>query len=178
VIDEEGFRSNVGIILTNDRGQLFWGRRIGQNAWQFPQGGIKRNETPLDALYRELEEEVGLSPHQVEVLGCTQGWLRYRLPPYLIRRNQRPLCIGQKQIWFMLRILAEDSAVRLDACKHPEFDHWRWVEYWEPLREVVFFKRAVYRRALDELAPLVFPNGVPARPAWARRRLQRRRQPR
>lgn len=174
MIDAEGFRPNVGIILTNSRGQLFWGRRIGQNAWQFPQGGIKRHERPLDALYRELEEEVGLCPHQVEVLGYTQGWLRYRLPPYLIRRHQRPLCIGQKQVWFMLRILAKDSEVRLDACGQPEFDHWRWVEYWHPLREVVFFKRAVYRRALDELAPLLFPEGVPAQPPWAERRPSRR----
>lgn len=178
VIDAEGFRPNVGIILTNRRGQLFWGRRIGQSGWQFPQGGIKRNEQPVDALYRELEEEVGLCPHQVEVLGFTQGWLRYRLPPYLIRRHQRPLCIGQKQIWFMLRILAADSDVRLDACQQPEFDHWRWVEYWHPLREVVFFKRSVYRRALGELAPLVFPDGVPALPPRMERRSPRRRQSR
>jgi len=163
VIDTEGFRPNVGIILTNNRGQLFWGRRVGQNAWQFPQGGIKPSEQPRDALYRELEEEVGLRPDQVELLGCTQGWLRYRLPHYLIRRHRRPLCIGQKQIWFMLRIQVADDAVRLDACERPEFDHWRWVEYWHPLREVVFFKRGVYRRALDELAPLLFPEGVPQR---------------
>lgn len=185
MIDTEGFRPNVGIILTNSRGQLFWGRRIGQNAWQFPQGGIKQSEQPRDALYRELEEEVGLCPDQVELLGCTQGWLRYRLPPHLIRRHRRPLCIGQKQIWFMLRILAEDDEVRLDACERPEFDHWRWVDYWHPLREVVFFKRGVYRRALDELAPLVFPEGAPQRlrrppdaaarrSAWAGRERARR----
>lgn len=163
MIDTEGFRPNVGIILSNSRGQLFWGRRIGQNAWQFPQGGIKQSEQPRDALYRELEEEVGLCAHQVELLGCTQGWLRYRLPPYLIRRHRQPLCIGQKQVWFMLRILAEDGEVRLDACERPEFDHWRWVDYWHPLSEVVFFKRGVYRRALAELAPLLFPEGAPQR---------------
>jgi putative (di)nucleoside polyphosphate hydrolase len=173
VIDAEGFRPNVGIILTNDRGQLFWGRRIGQNAWQFPQGGIKAHERPLDALYRELEEEVGLRPHQVEVLGYTQGWLRYRLPPYLVRQNRRPLCIGQKQVWFMLRMLAADDEVRLDACEQPEFDYWRWVDYWHPLREVVFFKRGVYRRALGELAPLLFPDGAPAQPQWVVRRRRR-----
>lgn len=170
MIDAEGFRPNVGIVLSNSRGQLFWGRRVGQNAWQFPQGGIKSHERPLDALYRELEEEVGLQAHQVEILGCTRGWLRYRLPPYLVRQHQRPLCIGQKQVWFMLRMLASDDEVCLNACGRPEFDDWRWVDYWHPLREVVFFKRGVYRRALGELAPLLFPNGAPAQPAWATRR--------
>ena len=178
MIDADGFRPNVGIMLTNGRGQLFWGRRVGQNAWQFPQGGIKAHETPVEALYRELEEEVGLRPHDVEIVGYTQGWLRYRLPPYLVRQHRRPVCIGQKQVWFLLRMLAEDTAVQLDACEQPEFDYWRWVDYWLPLREVVFFKRGVYRRALDQLAPLMFPQGAPARPAWAEpgRHAQRRRQ--
>lgn len=179
MIDADGFRPNVGIMLTNGRGQLFWGRRVGQNAWQFPQGGIKARETPEQALYRELEEEVGLRPRDVRIVGYTQGWLRYRLPPYLVRQHKRPVCIGQKQVWFLLRMLADDDAVCLDACDQPEFDYWRWVDYWQPLREVVFFKRGVYRRALDQLAPLVFPHGPPARPARAaaaqapRRRQQR-----
>ncbi len=178
MIDSDGFRPNVGIILTNQKGQLFWGRRVGQNAWQFPQGGIKAKETPLQALYRELREEVGLLPDQVEVLGYTQGWLRYRLPPYLIRQHRRPLCIGQKQIWFLLRMLADDDQVKLNASDQPEFDYWRWVDYWEPLREVVFFKRGVYWRALNELAPLLFPQGVPAVPETLMPHLRRRRRQR
>lgn len=173
MIDSDGFRPNVGIILSNDRRQLFWGRRIGQDAWQFPQGGIKARETALDALYRELEEEVGLLPHQVEVLGCTEGWLRYRLPPHLIRRHRKPVCIGQKQVWFMLRLIDSEDCFCLDACEQPEFDGWRWVDYWQPLSEVVFFKRGVYRRALSELAPLLFPQGAPRRPAPRRRRRPR-----
>ncbi len=154
----------MGIILTDGAGRVFWARRIGQNAWQFPQGGIKRHESPQQALFRELREEVGLESSHVEVLGCTEGWLRYRLPRHLVRRRQRPLCIGQKQVWFMLRLACDEAAVCLDQSAQPEFDDWRWVEYWEPVRRVVFFKRRVYDRALTELAPLIFPDGPPQRP--------------
>lgn len=165
MIDPDGFRPNVGIILTDGDGRVFWARRIGQEAWQFPQGGIDHNETPRDALYRELAEEVGLEPQHVELVGGTTRWLRYHLPRHLIRRNRRPLCIGQKQLWFMLRLVGSEESVRLDAGDKPEFDHWCWVDYWRPVREVVFFKRQVYRRALKELAPLAFPDGVPEPPA-------------
>lgn len=161
MIDPDGFRPNVGIILSNEQRRLFWGRRIGQNAWQFPQGGIRSDETPLEAMYRELEEEVGLTPEQVTVLGCTQGWLRYRLPRRFIRRRCGPTCIGQKQVWFMLRVDCGESAFCLDRSAKPEFDAWRWVRYWHPLREVVYFKRHVYAQALEELAPLLYPEGTP-----------------
>jgi putative (di)nucleoside polyphosphate hydrolase len=153
MIDAQGFRPNVGIVIANDRGELLWARRVGgRDAWQFPQGGINHGEQPEQALFRELEEEVGLRPEAVEVLACTRGWLHYRLPKRFIRKGQQPVCIGQKQKWFLLRLLAEDSAVRLDATDKPEFDHWQWVSYWYPLSQVVYFKREVYRRALRELA--------------------------
>jgi putative (di)nucleoside polyphosphate hydrolase len=143
----------VGIVLANERAQVLWARRVGgRDAWQFPQGGINPGESPEEALYRELEEEVGLAPDSVEVLGCTRGWLRYRLPKPFIRKGQNPVCIGQKQKWFLLRMLAEDSKVRLDHNARPEFDHWRWVSYWYPLNQVISFKREVYRRAMKELA--------------------------
>ena len=157
MIDSDGFRPNVGIMVANDSGQLLWARRVGgRDAWQFPQGGIDRGETPEQALYRELEEEIGLKHDAVEVLATTRGWLRYRLPKRFIRKGQKPLCIGQKQKWFLLRMLAEDTSVRLDNNKKPEFDHWRWVSYWYPLDQVVSFKREVYRRAMKEL---VLPLG-------------------
>ena len=161
MIDPDGFRPNVGIILSNPEGQLLWARRIGQNAWQFPQGGMRSDETPSEAMYRELAEEVGLYPEHVEVMGATRGWLRYRLPRQFIRRKSRPVCIGQKQVWFMLRMLCADQDVCLDQTENPEFDRWRWVDYWHPLNEVVAFKRNVYKKALRELAPLLFPEGVP-----------------
>ncbi|MDH3832265.1 MAG: RNA pyrophosphohydrolase [Gammaproteobacteria bacterium] len=159
MIDSDGYRPNVGIILTNRHGQLLWARRIRQDAWQFPQGGIRAKETPEQAMYRELEEEIGLESSHVEMLGSTRGWLRYRLPERFIRRHQRPVCVGQKQVWFMLRLVGEERFVRLDLSDKPEFDNWRWVDYWQPLREVVAFKRTVYKKALNELAPLLVSMG-------------------
>jgi putative (di)nucleoside polyphosphate hydrolase len=155
MIDTDGYRMNVGIILTNQDGQVLWAKRVGQDAWQFPQGGIKATETPKRALFRELNEELGLSTKQVHVLGATRGWLRYRLPHNLIRYHQRPLCIGQKQVWYLLRLLGHDNSIRLNTSDNPEFDQWLWVDYWYPLTEVVYFKKAVYENALKELQPLV-----------------------
>lgn len=155
MIDEHGYRPNVGIIICNDMGQVLWARRIGQNAWQFPQGGIKRGESPEKALFRELQEEVGLLPEHVQIIGSTRGWLRYRLPKRMVRRDKRPVCVGQKQKWYLLRLLADESKIDLSATGNPEFDGWSWVSYWFPLGEVVSFKRDVYRRALTELAPRI-----------------------
>jgi len=162
LIDPDGFRPNVGIILTNAERRLFWGRRAGESAWQFPQGGIKSDETPKQAMFRELQEEVGLYPQHVTLLGSTKHWLRYRLPRRFIRRRCTPICIGQKQVWFMLRVNCGEDTFRLDTYDRPEFDTWRWVKYWQPLQEVVYFKRRVYRQALEELAPLLYPEGPPA----------------
>lgn len=156
MIDSDGFRPNVGIVLANSLGEVLWARRVGQDAWQFPQGGIQAQESPEEALFRELHEEVGLHPQDVRILACTKGWLRYRLPQRLVRRGNNPVCVGQKQKWFLLQMLAEDDAVCVDANPKPEFDHWRWVSYWYPLSQVVPFKREVYRRAMKELAPRCF----------------------
>ena len=158
MIDSDGFRANVGIVLVNAQGKLFWGRRVGMNAWQFPQGGIRKNECPEKAMYRELWEEVGLAPEDVEIMGCTQDWLRYWLPERFIRHNTQPVCIGQKQLWYLLRLLADESHFDLQQSGKPEFDLWRWVDFWDPVREVVSFKRDVYKEALQELAPFVFPE--------------------
>jgi len=161
VIDSDGFRPNVGIILCNKQRQLFWAKRIGQDAWQFPQGGIDTNESPEEAMYRELDEEVGLKPHHVSLLGSTDDWLRYRLPRRYIRKNSSPVCIGQKQRWYLLRVNCNESDFCLDHSPKPEFDHWRWVKYWYPVDKVVYFKRRVYADALKQLAPLLFPNEKP-----------------
>ena len=153
MIDAQGFRPNVGIVIANEVGRLLWARRVGgRDAWQFPQGGIHEGETPEQALFRELKEEVGLDEDAVQVIGSTRGWLRYRLPRRYQRKGQDPVCIGQKQKWYLLRLLASDDAVVLTDNEKPEFDHWQWVSYWYPLDQVVFFKREVYRRALKELA--------------------------
>lgn len=154
MIDADGYRLNIGIILVSKEGRVFWAKRVGQNAWQFPQGGVKPHETPKQAMFRELHEEIGLTPKQVHVAGATKGWLRYRLPSHLIRYYQKPLCIGQKQIWYMLHLLGNEEEVRLDASDQPEFEDWKWVDYWYPTSQVIFFKRKVYETALKELEPL------------------------
>jgi len=166
-IDEQGFRANVGIILMRDDGRVFLGGRPGGRGWQFPQGGIRRDEPFDQALYRELQEETGLEPGDVEYLGETRDWLRYRLPKQYVRKNGAPLCIGQKQRWALLRFTGADSRVRFDATDEPpEFDRFRWADFWEPVREVIFFKRDVYRRALHELGGIAFPAGLPPYPEW------------
>jgi putative (di)nucleoside polyphosphate hydrolase len=164
VIDSNGFRPNVGLVIANSEGQVLWARRRGENAWQFPQGGVKDGESVEDALYRELDEEVGLARGDVAILGRTNGWLRYRLPRHLIRRRQRPVCVGQKQVWFLLQLIADERRIRLDRYPRPEFDDWMWLDYWDAVRHVVFFKRRVYKRALTQLAPLLFPGDDPAHP--------------
>ena len=151
MIDREGYRPNVGIILCNAKNQVFWGKRVRQHAWQFPQGGINAGETPEQAMYRELHEEVGLHPHHVRILGRTREWLRYDVPAHWSRRDSRGLYRGQKQIWFLLRLTGRDTDVSLRASTHPEFDAWRWNSYWVPMESVVEFKREVYRLALEEL---------------------------
>ncbi len=169
VIDRDGFRANVGIVLLRSddpSGQVFVGRRAAGKGWQFPQGGLQNGETTEQAMYRELGEEIGLRPEHVEVLGVTRRWLRYRLPPRYRRPGQLPLCIGQKQRWFLLRSREAQPPVCFDHTAEPEFVEWRWVDYWEPVREVIHFKRSVYRRALQELAALAFPSGQPTYPSW------------
>jgi putative (di)nucleoside polyphosphate hydrolase len=165
-IDEEGFRANVGIILTNEEGRLMLAGRVGSKGWQFPQGGVLNGEEVEQAMYRELEEEVGLGKDDVEVLGVTRDWLRYRLPEKFIRRNSAQRCIGQKQRWFMLRLLTSDDNVRFDLSDKPEFDRIRWVNFWRPVNEVIYFKRQVYASALYELGSTVYPQELPSQPRW------------
>ena len=162
MLDKEGYRPNVGIILANPRNEVFWGKRVNQHAWQFPQGGIKHGETPLQAMFRELEEEIGLQRGHVRILGRTREWLRYEVPDKWMRRPRqgdgdscapcgKGLYRGQKQIWFLLRMVGRDCDVCLRTSDKPEFDAWRWNDYWVPLDAVIDFKRDVYRQALLEL---------------------------
>jgi putative (di)nucleoside polyphosphate hydrolase len=166
MLDRDGYRPNVAIVIANGRNQVFWGKRIREHSWQFPQGGINPGENPEAAMYRELREEVGLLPDHVRVLGRTRDWLRYDVPQHWIKREWRGSYRGQKQIWFLLRLTGRDSDVSLRATEKPEFDAWRWHEYWVPLDTVIDFKREVYRRALVELERFLV-----ARPVTRRERL-------
>ena len=159
MIDRDGYRPNVGIVLCNWKNEVFWGKRIREHAWQFPQGGIKHGENPEAAMYRELKEEVGLEVQHVHILGRTREWLRYDVPDKWIRREWRGNYRGQKQIWYLLRLVGRDCDVRLRACNKPEFDAWRWSVYWVPMAAVVEFKRDVYQRALEELEPYLKRRG-------------------
>jgi len=161
MIDSKGYRSNVGIILCNDDGRVFWAKRKGVNSWQFPQGGIDCNEEPEEAMFRELWEETGLLEHHVQILGRTRYWLRYKLPEKYIRKKSLPLCVGQKQIWFILRLVAQEDVVRFDCGEKPEFDGWKWVDFWEPLSDVIYFKRKVYKKAMTELGTILMQDSVP-----------------
>ena len=163
MLDREGYRPNVGIVLLNGSNEVFWGKRVGQHSWQFPQGGIQHGESPEEAMYRELHEEVGLLPEHVQIIGRTRDWLRYDVPEEFLRRQtasrmQRASYRGQKQIWFLLRLTGQDSDIHLRATEHPEFDAWRWHPYWIELDSVVDFKREVYELALSELARYLTRN--------------------
>ena len=157
IFADDGYRPNVGIIICNARGQVFWARRINRDGWQFPQGGVGRNESLTEAMYRELQEETGLQEQQVRLVAHTQHWLKYDLPTRYLRhqrrrKNQKPPFRGQKQIWFLLELLGDDSSVDLQSgAESPEFDTWRWVETDFAVDNIVDFKRSVYRKAIKEL---------------------------
>ena len=167
MIDDDGYRPNVGIVICNRQGQVLWARRYGQHSWQFPQGGINPGETAEQAMYRELFEEVGLSKKDVRILASTRNWLRYKLPKRLVRWDTKPVCIGQKQKWFLLQLLCNDADINMQRSSTPEFDGWRWVSFWYPVRQVVSFKRDVYRRVMKEFAGTVMPMQEQAAPRQA-----------
>ena len=158
MIDFDGYRPNVGIVICNRKGQVLWAKRYGQNSWQFPQGGINDNESAEQAMYRELYEEVGLQPKDVKVLYASKHWLRYKLPKRLLRYDSKPVCIGQKQRWFLLQLVGDEKNINMNTTKSPEFDGWRWVSFWYPVRQVVSFKKDVYRKAMKEFAQVMFGN--------------------
>lgn len=153
--NEKGYRPNVGIIIINPEKKVLLARRLGfKDAWQFPQGGVHQEETALEAMHRELYEELGLKPEEVEVLAESRHWFKYKLPERFIRYHDLPLVIGQKQKWFLLRLLVDEKKIALDCAEKPEFEEWKWVDYWYPVDKVIAFKRRVYRKILEEFARL------------------------
>lgn len=115
---------------------------------------------------------MGLLPHHVKILGRTRDWLRYDVPSHWVRREWRGSYRGQKQIWYLLRLTGRESDVHLRATSHPEFDGWRWHQYWAPIDEVIDFKRDVYQGALSELAR--FLRGLESLDEFTSRRLNGR----
>lgn len=155
MLDSRGYRLGVGIIILNASNQVFLGRRRELHAWQFPQGGMLRYETPESAMYRELREETGLQASNVIIVTASKSWLEYQFPEYLMRKFANYRCIGQSQKWFLLRLIKQDATIDLFTTTNPEFDAWSWVDWSEPLKRIVFFKQALYQAVMQEFAPFV-----------------------
>ncbi len=125
-----------------------------ENQWQFPQGGIDSSETPYEAVLRELKEETGIDQKSVEILGTTQTYLQYDYPPSVMQElnvSKTWRYAGQQVQFFLIRYFGSDEDINVQNVPKPEFDAWKWVDYWEPLRLIVEFKRDMYDRAMTEL---------------------------
>ena len=143
------YRSGVGSMLLNARGEVFVGQRIGMTgeAWQMPQGGIEEGEEPRAAALRELREEIGTD--DVDVLAESRGWLRYDLPDDLVGKAWGGRWQGQQQKWFAMRFRGTDADINI-ATAHPEFSVWRWVPHTDLPEFIVMFKRQVYLEVLQQ----------------------------
>ncbi len=152
--DDRKYRRGVGVMLLNDRGQVWVGRRIDNTdeAWQMPQGGIDKGEEPWATALRELEEETGIAPHLVERIAECPERLKYDLPKEIRGKLWGGKWKGQVQDWYLCRFLGSDSDVDI-ATKHAEFSHWKWVEPAELPDLIVPFKRDLYRRLIAEFEP-------------------------
>ena len=152
------YRPCAGFMLVNRDGLVFVGQRIDPSAhgfWQMPQGGIDKGEDIRAAALRELEEEVGVPAHMVDVIGQTSRPIRYDLPPELLGRVWKGKYRGQEQYWFLGRFLGADADIDLEAHDPPEFNEWRWIEPEQLPELIVPFKRAVYEEVLAEFRDLI-----------------------
>ncbi|NDF12759.1 MAG: RNA pyrophosphohydrolase [Proteobacteria bacterium] len=148
------YRSGVGMMLINRDGKIFAARRIDtrSEAWQMPQGGIDRGETPLEAALRELKEEVGTD--NVEVIAESKDWYQYDLPDYLAAKLWKGKFQGQRQKWFAMRFLGKDSEINI-ATERPEFCEWKWTNHKELPDLIVHFKRDLYRDVIREFSSFI-----------------------
>ncbi len=153
-IERLPYRPCVGLMLLNDRGQVFVAQRVDVRgaAWQMPQGGIDPGESPREAALRELKEEIGTDA--AEILAESRHWHAYDLPPHLIPRVWGGKYRGQRQRWFALRFLGSDSDIDLEA-HHPEFHTWCWADFERLPELIVPFKRDVYAKVMAEFRPVV-----------------------
>ena len=148
-----GYRPCVGVMLLDGKGRVFVGERIGTpGAWQMPQGGIDKGETPVEAACRELKEEVGTT--NALILRETKGWITYDVPTEITQRLWGGRWRGQAQKWFALAFTGSDAEFDI-ATHEPEFDEWKWVKGSELTSLIVPFKRAVYETVVKEFSDLI-----------------------
>ena len=150
------YRKNVGMVLVNTNGHIFAGKRLDNNsdAWQMPQGGIDKGETPEAAAFRELSEETGIHHSKARLIGATAGWLSYDIPVELIPLLWNGQYKGQEQKWFAFEFLGKDSDINI-ITKEPEFSEWAWKSKKDLLSSIVSFKVEVYQKVFSELGHLV-----------------------
>jgi putative (di)nucleoside polyphosphate hydrolase len=153
--NNEGYRPNVAMVVTNSMNKVLICRRKNTRTWQFPQGGIDNGEDIKKAMYRELSEEVGLSKDDVSLVGESEGTITYDIPKTIRSKVLGGKFKGQEQKWFLLKLKKDNSEIKLDNETFPEFDKYEWVSFWQPLNRIVDFKREAYREALSELRFLI-----------------------
>lgn len=159
LIYDDGYRANVGIVICNPEGKVFFAKRRYQSGWQFPQGGIIEGESPKKAMWRELLEETGLKKENTKLIKTSKNWYEYNLPKKNIRKNGKgTLVIGQRQKWFLLSFTDNSDLIKLDESTEQEFDSWKWVKPESSINQVIGFKRKVYQQVLDEFLPFIRPN--------------------
>jgi len=154
--EESNYRLNVGLIIVNNYGKVLICKRKNSNQWQFPQGGIDKGESPIEAAKREIFEEVGIKPSKIKVLGKIKDWVKYEIPKELSKKSfKKKGIVGQKQKWFIFKIKSE-ACISFVNDPDNEFDDFAWVSYWRPIALIVSFKKEVYRNVLAELLPIYF----------------------
>jgi putative (di)nucleoside polyphosphate hydrolase len=156
--DPSLYRPCVGVMMVNNEGRVFVGKRIDgadTDYWQMPQGGVDPGEDLTEAALRELREETGVRRRHLDVIGALEGEIFYDLPDELKGRMWGGKYLGQRQTWFLVRFNGEDADVDLNAHKHPEFCEWKWVDPAVLPDLIVPFKVAVYRAVVAGLAPRI-----------------------
>ena len=154
--EESNYRLNVGLIIVNTYGKVLICKRKNSNQWQFPQGGIDKGESPIEAAKREIFEEVGIKPSKIKVLGKIKDWVKYKIPKELAKKSfKKKGIVGQKQKWFIFKVKSE-ACISFVNDPDNEFDDFAWVSYWHPIALIVSFKKEVYRNVLAELLPIYF----------------------
>ena len=150
---ESDYRSCVGLMLINEKKKFFTAQRLDftSTAWQMPQGGINEGEDPLEAAFRELNEETSIDRGDIQLLATSKEWVKYDLPKTLIPFLWDGKYKGQKQKWFLFRFFGNESNINIHT-QNPEFSRWRWSNKKQLVDSIVSFKRPVYQTILEEFS--------------------------